>query len=143
MFSLNTHLFLPILKPVCLQHCSMASVAALIIFLPVVRTCPPQKAGNTPVVLMSYYPASPYNQFTYRNRMRIKIKLSEDSNSFVLSVFLISSFQIMSWCHVSPTPSSPTSQSVHTAGTLTSCLSVESVTLEFTAWVTTVSSSQT
>ena len=49
----------------------------------------------------------------------------------------------MLWCHASPTPSLPTSQSVHTAGRSTSCLWVESVTPGFTARATTASSSQT
>ncbi len=35
---------------ISLQHCSMASVGALLMFLPVAWTCSPQKAGNVTMV---------------------------------------------------------------------------------------------
>lgn len=64
--------------------------------------------------------------------------------TILVSCFCFSFFpQTMLWCHVSPTPSSPTSQSVPTAGRSTSCPSAEYATLEFTAQATTASSSQT
>ena len=52
-------------------------------------------------------------------------------------------FQTTWWCHVSPTPSLPTSQSVPTVGRSNSCPWVGSVTLEYTAQATTALSSQT
>lgn len=134
-----------------LQHCSMASVGALLMFLPVAWTCSPQKAGkhhhSVPKTLVAlqipHYRSIQGVICSVHWEFDNKSVWSEDLNSFLKFVSDWMSLQTMLWCHVSPTLSLPTSQSVLTAGRSTSCLWVESVTLGFTARASTASSSQT
>lgn len=124
---------------VSLQHRSMASVRALLMFLPVAWTCSPQKAGNIRAqLLLMFSPCTSLDHYTVRFEER-KRRGCKNVRPFLTFV----SFQTTSWCRVFPTPSSPTFQSVLTAGRSTSCPWEESATLGFTARDTTASSSQT